>query len=116
MRAKPIITDEALTLRAPDIVMNLERLGCFHSYALSFMRVLIRRILSQDWQFTRARFELDEEGYGDVVYEIQTPDNLFSLIVFSQYLDPNIRSDRVIAEAWDVTMVLRAGEVDDETL
>lgn len=116
MKTNPITTDEALTLRAPEIVMDLERLGCFHSYALSFMRVLIRRILSQDWQFTRARFELDDDGYGDVIYEIQTPENLFNLIVFSQYLDPDIRSDRVIAEAWDVTMVLRAGKVDDATL
>lgn len=116
MRAKPIIQDTTLKLRAPEIVMDLERLGCFHSYALSFMRILIRRILSQDWKFTRARFELDDQGYGDVVYEIQTPENLFSLVVFSQYLDPDIRSDRVIAEAWDVTMVLRSGKVGNDTL
>ena len=93
-------------LRKPGDVMDLERLGCSFAHPLSFMRILIRRMNAQNWRFSRARFELDSEGYGDVIYEIKTPERVFSLVVFSHKLDPNLRSDRVIAEAWDVTCLL----------
>lgn len=116
MGAPAIETELTAFMRPAQIVMDLDRLGAGHAHPLSFMRILIRRMISQNWKLSRRKFELDADGYGDVIYEIKTPHNLLSLVVFSQYLDPNIRSDRVIAEAWDVTMVLRIGEVDGETL
>ena len=106
----------ALPMRPPSLVMDLERLGCLHGYALSFMRILTRRMSRENWQFKRAQFDLDAEGYGEAVYTITTPNDVFSLAVFSQYLDPDVRSDRVIAEQWDVTMALRAGELSHEVM
>ncbi|PSL13184.1 hypothetical protein CLV44_11313 [Marinobacterium halophilum] len=105
--------DNALPLRPAAQVMNLERLGSIHQSRLSFMRSLVRRIMRERWQITPVRFELDAEGYGHVVYEIKAPQGLYSFVLFSSYLSPEARNDRVIATQWDLTMALVAGQVDD---
>lgn len=101
-------------LRPPAEVMRLERMGAAFPTRLSFLRILLRRMARENWTFTRPRFDLDREGYGTAVYSVETPDRVYSLIAFSQYLDPGERTDRVIAEAWDATFVLFDG-VPDET-
>ncbi|MFG0465351.1 hypothetical protein ACF8LF_11965 [Pseudomonas putida] len=105
---------QALRLRPPHVVMDLERLGSLHQSRLSFMRSLVRKIMREGWRIEPRRFELDAEGYGTVIYRIQTTGDLFSFVLFSQYLDPDKRNDRVIATEWDLTMALCEGEVDDD--
>ncbi len=105
--------DNALPLRPINQVMNLDRLGAMHQSRLSFMRTLVRRIMRERWQIEPARFELDAQGYGTVVYEVKAPHGLFSFVLFSDYLAPEDRNDRVIATQWDLTMALVDGEVDD---
>ncbi|NNC35863.1 MAG: hypothetical protein EX271_01280 [Acidimicrobiales bacterium] len=112
----PHISDEGLKFRPADVVMNLNRLGTLYPYPLSFMRSLVRRILNEKWEIKRAQSSLCEQGYGHVVYEIKTKTALYSYVVFADYLDPNIRSDRVIAEKWDITMTLCEGRVGDDRL
>jgi hypothetical protein len=68
--------------------MNLDRLGAMHQSRLSFMRTLVRRIMRERWQIEPARFELDAQGYGTVVYEVKAPHGLFSFVLFSDYLAP----------------------------
>lgn len=104
---------QAIRLRPAHVVMDLERLGSLHQSRLSFMRCLVRKIMREGWQIEARRFELDAEGYGTVIYRIQTTGDLFSFVLFSQYLDPDKRNDRVIASEWDLTMALCEGEVDD---
>lgn len=104
---------QAIRLRPAHVVMDLERLGSLHQNRLSFMRCLVRKIMREGWQIEARRFELDAEGYGTVVYRVQTTGDLFSFVLFSQYLDPDKRNDRVIASEWDLTMALCEGEVDD---
>ncbi|MFC6670826.1 hypothetical protein [Marinobacterium aestuariivivens] len=108
--------DNALPLRPTSQVMQLERLGAMHQSRLSFMRILIRRIMRERWQIAPAHFELDDQGYGTVVYEVRTPHDLFSFVLFSDYLSPEERNDRVIATQWDLTMALVAGSVEPEYL
>ncbi len=103
----------ALPLRPAEQVMNLERLGALHQSRLSFMRTLVRRIMRERWQIEPARFELDQDGYGTVVYEVRAPQGLYSFVLFSNYLSPEERNDRVIATQWDLTMALVEGQVDD---
>ncbi len=103
----------ALPLRPASQVMNLERLGALHQSRLSFMRTLVRRIMRERWQIEPARFELDADGYGTVVYEIHAPHGLFSFVLFSDYLSADERNDRVIATKWDLTMALVEDKVDD---
>ena len=96
--------------------MDLNRLGAGFATRLSFMRVLVRQMINEQWHISYSRFNLDEQGYGHAVFSIRTPNQQFSFVVFSQYLDPQDRNDRVIAEKWDLTMTLVAGGVDDDML
>jgi len=105
--------DNALPLRPVNQVMDLERLGALHQSRLSFMRTLVRRIMRERWQIEPVRFELDPQGYGTVIYEITTPNKCYSFVLFSDYLSPDERNDRVIATKWDLTMALVDGQVDD---
>ncbi|MEM8497046.1 MAG: hypothetical protein AAF542_03425 [Pseudomonadota bacterium] len=97
-------------------VMQLDRLGSFHASRLSFMRTLLRRVMNEQWQITPSVFDLDSNGYGSVVYRIQAAHGVYSFVVFSNYLEPDNRNDRVIAEQWDLTMTLCEGEVSEEYL
>lgn len=99
----------AVPLRDPDEVMRLERLGCFFQTRLSFMRSLIRRMSTEAWQIRAAKFDLDDQGYGTAIYEANTGQRVYSLVCFSHYLDPDRRTDRVIAEEWDSTFALFDG-------
>ncbi|MEM5553224.1 hypothetical protein WNY63_21155 [Pseudoalteromonas neustonica] len=106
--------DNALPLRPPSQVMNLERLGSLHQSRLSFMRTLVRRIFRERWKIKLATFELNNDGFGTVVYEVNAPDGLFSFVLFSDLLLPEERNDRVIATKWDLTMALVEGRVNPE--
>lgn len=105
-----------LQLRPSDQVMNLVRLGSLHASRLSFSRSLVRQMAREDWTVTTVRSELDQQGHGVVIYRLQTPHHIYHGVLFSQHLDPELRSDRVIAEAWDVTFALVQGEVEESLL
>ena len=105
-----------LPMRPAGQVMDLERLGSLHQSRLSFMRALVRRIMRERWRIDASRFELDADGHGTAIYRIHTPNGLFSFVLFSQYLAPEKRNDRVIASEWDLTMALCEGEVDPDQL
>ena len=47
---------------------------------------------------------------------IDTPDSVLSLVAFSTYLEPENRTDRVIAEAWDSSYVLYDGFPDSREI
>ncbi len=96
--------------------MDLPRLGAFSSSRLSFARSLIRKMARQRWQVTQTRFDLNADGYGEVIYRIQTPQARYHVVIFSRYLDDAQRSDRVIAEAWDLTFGLVEGDVEDDLM
>ena len=97
-------------LRSPGHVMRLERLGSFHQCRLSFMRVLTRRMARENWRFSRGVFDIDGNGVGRSVHSVQaTGGRTYSLVSFAHDLPDELRSDRVIAEAWDATFALFDG-------
>lgn len=96
-------------LRAPDMVLRLERMGSFHQTRLSFMRVLLRRLVRENWQVVRTLWDIDAKGKGVAVYEARGNGRVYSLVAFGHELDPAKRTDRVIAEEWDATFVLHDG-------
>jgi len=106
----------AVELRPPDTVMKLARLGSFHQSRLSFMRVLLRRLVRENWTFERVRFDIDPPGVGAAVYEARGPERTYSLVAFAHDLAADQRSDRVIAQAWDATFALVDGVVDAATI
>ncbi|MDJ0611380.1 MAG: hypothetical protein QNJ67_20565, partial [Kiloniellales bacterium] len=70
----------SVALRPPETVMRLERLGSGFQTRLSFMRSLIRRMHREGWRIERSRFDLDDQGYGTVVYAAVTPTRRYSLV------------------------------------
>ncbi|WP_371169710.1 hypothetical protein [Aliiroseovarius sp. 2305UL8-7] len=108
---EPVAQTE-IECRSPEKVMRLSRLGSLHQCRLSFMRVLMRRMACEAWKFTRPVFKIDERGVGHAVYTAQGPERAYSLVAFAHDLPPEMRSDRVIATAWDCTFTLYDGVPD----
>lgn len=96
--------------------MKLERMGSFFPTRLSFMRSLIRTLSAEGAQVSRSVWEIDDDGFGRAVYSVSLSGQTYSLVAFSNQLDPNDRTDRVIAEAWDAAFVLFDGVPTAEDL
>ena len=96
--------------------MTLDKMGSRYPSRLSFSRSMLRRLFFDNWKISKSRFDLDDNGYGTVVYEITINNNIYSLVCFSQHLDSADRSDRVIAEKWDTAYSLINGKLDDQEL
>ncbi|MDH3695632.1 MAG: hypothetical protein OER96_13805, partial [Gammaproteobacteria bacterium] len=103
----------AAELRPPAKVMRLKRLGAFHQTRISFVRSLIRHMARERWRIFTELFDLDENGYGTIVYAVDTPHGRYSFVAFSNYLEASERTDRVIAEKWDTTFALIEGTPDE---
>ena len=97
-------------------IMTLDKMGARYPSRLSFSRSMLRRLLFDNWKISKSKFDLDDNGYGTVVYEIMINKNIYSLVCFSQHLDNADRSDRVIAEKWDTAYSLINGKLDDQEL
>lgn len=95
--------------RPPEVVMRLARMGSFHQTRLSFMRSLLRRLKSENWRFRRQLWAIDQQGFGRAVYTVYGPERAYSLVAFAHELPDDMRSDRVIATAWDTTFTLFDG-------
>jgi hypothetical protein len=96
--------------RSPDQVMRLSRMGSAHPMRLSFLRILLRRVEAEGWSFTRTVWDVDAKGVGRAVYRAKGPQRTYSLVAFAHDLPDEMRSDRVIATAWDATFTLFDGE------
>ena len=89
--------------------MRLARMGSFHQTRLSFMRTVLRRLKKENWLFKRSVWDIDQQGFGRAVYTVYGPQRNYSLVAFSHDLPDHMRSDRVIATAWDATFTLFDG-------
>ena len=58
----------SVALRPASQVMTLARMGSFHQSRLSFMRVLLRRLKAENWQFKQSRWLIDAKGVGVATY------------------------------------------------
>ena len=62
--------------------MNLERMGSRYPSRLSFSRSMLRRLLHDEWNIKKTKFDLDQNGYGTIVYEITIKNEIYSLVCF----------------------------------
>ena len=108
------MSEPIIKLRDPSVVMKLSRLGSFHQSKLSFLRSFIREF--KDWNYKRNLFDLDKRGYGTAVYSFEKNERNYSLVCFSQHIEPHERSDRVIATKWDAAFVLHDGIPTDKDI
>jgi hypothetical protein len=103
------VPEAAAFRRAPSEAMRLNRMGSAHPTRLSFLRVLLRRLQAEGWTFDRPVWDLDAKGVGRAVYRAIGPVRTYSLVAFAHDLPDHMRSDRVIATAWDATFTLFDG-------
>lgn len=109
-------TYTAVHMRDPAVVMAPERLGAMHQNRISFVRSLIRKMAQQQWQVTQHAWQLSAQGFGHVIYQLNTQHATYHLVVFCDEIADDERNDRVIAEKWDVTFALVHGDVSQDLL
>ena len=108
--------DVAQFMRPASEVMRLARMGSGHPTRLSFLRTLLRRLGSSEWQIDRPVWNVDASGVGHGVYRVKSDTRTYSLVAFAHDLPDDMRSDRVIATAWDATFTLFDGEPTPEDI
>ena len=96
-----------VSLRDPNEIMKLSRLGSFHQSRLSFLRSFLSEF--KDWDYNRDLFNLDKDGYGEAIYSFKKKDRVYSLVCFANKIEDEERSDRVIATKWDAAFTLYDG-------
>ncbi len=111
-----VLAELGKSTRKPGKVMTAEELGSARSNRHSFSRSMIRAAYRDSWSVSRHRFEIDEFGHGKAVYRLNTGAAVFHLVVFSRTIADDCRTDRVIAQAWDVTAALCEGNVDEDAI
>lgn len=108
--------EAALRLRDPAVVMDPRRMSAVSASRLSFTRSLVRRMAQERWRFERARFELDAEGKGLIVYRIRTAERDLRFAIFSDHQPPESHREGATARSWDAVGFMADGEITDERL
>lgn len=103
-------------MRDPDELMKPERLGAVRLMRYSFARTFIRYAVRHRWKVEHTAWDLDDEGRGEAIYTVRTHERPLHFVVFSDKIEEDKRTDRVVAEAWDVTAALCEGELTSERL
>lgn len=102
--------------RAPDVVCSPRRLGAARPTRHSFVPSMLRRAARHGWSVDVERWDIDREGRGEAVYRVDAEGHSLRFVAFSQVIDESERTDRVIAERWDVTAALIRGDLDASRL
>ncbi|MFO8125318.1 hypothetical protein [Yoonia sp.] len=109
---KDIARPAQMPLRPPATVMRLRRMGAAFPTRLSFLPTLIRALAADAVKVTRPVWEMDADGFGHAVYTLSFGGYDYALVAVSTDLPPDMRTDRVIATAWDTAYVLYDGIPD----
>ena len=96
-------------IRPPSTVMKLDRLGSFHQTRLSFTRRLIDDLKFQGSKIEIHQWNIDYSGIGSAIIKIALKKETLSLVIFCHSISDEERTDRVIAEKWDMTFSLFRG-------
>ncbi len=113
--SRPTERLDALQALARDGVaaLNPADLGAARSTRHSFARSFLRLAARERWTVARELFELDGDGRGVAIYRVDYGmADPVRLVAFPTVVDESQRTDRVIAETWDLTAALCRGPVD----
>jgi hypothetical protein len=105
-----------MPLRPPSQVMRLSRMGAMFPTRLSFLRSLLRRLGEEHATVTRQVWDICDEGFGHAVLSVELGGHTYSLVAVSSDIPPELRTDRVIATAWDSAYVLFDGIPDADDI
>ncbi len=113
---KDVAAPAKVSLRPPEQVMRLSRMGAAFPTRLSFLRVLLRALAADRVAVSRPIWAIDATGFGHAVYTLRFGGFDYALVAVSTDLPPDMRSDRVIADAWDCAFVLYDGIPDADEI
>lgn len=99
----------AVPLRPADQVMRPQTLAAIQPSALSGTRALIAKMNRERWRISLDRIEVDAGGEGTILYSVQAPGQLFSLIAFTFPPKTEGRTGRIIGQVWDMMCSLIEG-------
>lgn len=114
MRPTPALTSLQAVARRADVAMDPGELGSARITRHSFARALTRHVAQQGWKVSRRLWEMDGLGRGVAIYRVDMGTVVVEQIAFSQVISEEMRTDRVIAQAWDVTGALVDGEISND--
>ncbi|GAA5201986.1 hypothetical protein GCM10023346_47680 [Arthrobacter gyeryongensis] len=101
-------------LRPPEEVLSGADMNGAWATRHSFARTMLRRAAARKWSVARSRLDLDADARGTAVYTVDAEGRQLSFIAFCRTLTESERTDRVIADAWDVTAALIEGDLTPE--
>ncbi|MGO4806857.1 hypothetical protein AB4089_17225 [Arthrobacter sp. 2MCAF15] len=101
-------------LRSPEEVLSGTDMNGAWATRHSFARTMLRRAAARKWTVARTRLDLDADARGTAVYTVEAEGRRLSFIAFCRTLEESERTDRVIADAWDVTAALLEGDLTPE--
>ncbi len=96
--------------------MAPRQLGAARLTRYSFSRTLLRRAAREGWRSRLVELEMDAEGRGHAIYRTEINGREFDFVAFTTTIDESLHTDRVIAEAWEVSGALVDGAVDADYL
>ncbi|MGY2747378.1 hypothetical protein [Arthrobacter sp. UYCu723] len=101
-------------LRTPEEVLAGTDMNGAWATRHSFARTMLRRAAARGWSVARTRLDLDADARGTAVYTVEAEGRQLTFIAFCRTLQESERTDRVIADAWDVTAALIEGDLTPE--
>ena len=87
-------------------------MGAAFPTRLSFLRTLMRALAAEQVKVKRPIWDMCADGFGHAVYTLRFGGFDYSLVAVSTDLPAEMRTDRVIASAWDTAYVLYDGIPD----
>jgi hypothetical protein len=97
-------------LRPASAVMSVCRAGAAVASALAFSRSAMREIVRDRWAIDKLRFDLDDQGRGEILYRFTHGRWVFHFFLVSTRLPEEQKMDRNWAQSWDAMGVLCQGE------
>lgn len=116
MRPTAALRRAQVNARPADVALDPADMGTARATRHSFNRSFLRTAARERWTVDRTDWQVNDAGCGRFVYRVATATHVFHLVGFSQVLDEAQRTDRVVAQAWDVTAALVEGELDENLL
>ena len=107
---------EALQMRPPAELMNIDQLASVKPYRLSFARTLIQRMTIERWRIQPKTIQVDADGIGTATYQIVAGGHEMTFAAFSDDVPDQNRSGRLSEQRFDGMGFLCHGEVTTERL
>ena len=110
------LNDRYPELRPSEVVMAPARLGAARSTRYSFSRTLLRHAARQGWRTSRMELNLDSAGRGRAIYRVDAGGHEVHFVAFTDTLEESTHTDRVVADAWEITAALVDGPISEDLL